>query len=88
MLLNDVFYAQRMNVVRAKKIVKCTTRQLLYYLLLHLVFISYFKIVANRNKDLINNRNQVNFLKTFFCKRKKRSFVTFHIRATHATRRA
>ena len=55
------------------------------YLLLHLVFISYFKIVANRNKDLINNRNQVNFLKTFFCKRKKRSFVTFHIRATHAT---
>ena len=41
-------------------------RQLLYIYILRLVFIPYFKIVANRNKDLINNRNQVDILKTFF----------------------
>ena len=43
-------------------LLKQPKRQLLYIYILRLVFITYFKIVANRNKDLINNRNQVYFL--------------------------
>ena len=45
-----------------KRLVTNETAVILYIYILRLVFIPYFKIAANRNKDLINNRNQVDFL--------------------------